>query len=220
MSAHTNPLVLADTATRDDLQNYLSRLVRFGQPEVRLQSRGAVLAVYGCTQAPVGIMDDAPVVLVMRAFTLEAAPETPVDTVVEVRALTDRLAREEAGMNLVMPDVTVAAAWAGVLPPVSGWEPRGAIDAGSLAVVAAEGMARVAENVPQDAGDPVVQKVRRQVWGSEIAPGIPAAAAFAAEGLGFLAGADRLTLSGTKTWTRLSGRNGHVILRRGVGLMG
>ena len=219
MTAQTQTLRLADQATRDDLQNYLGRLVRLGEPEVRLQSRGQALAVYGCTQAPAGLMDDAPVVLVMRAFPLADAPAATVDTVVEVRALTDRLARAESGLTLALPDMTVSAAWAGVLPPVGGWEARGAIDAGSLAVVAAEGMARVAENVPADAGDPVVQKVRRAVWGSEIAPGIPAAAAFAAEGLGFLAGTDRIELSGSRSWTRLSGRNGHVILRRGVGLM-
>lgn len=219
MTAQILTLGLADTPTRDDLQNYLSRLARLGEAEVRLQTRGSALAVYGCTQAPLSIMDDSPVVLVMRAFPLSAAPTEPVDTVVEVRSLTDRLAREESGLNLALPDVTVAAAWTGVLPPVAGWEARGEMDAGSLAVVAAEGMARVAENVPADAGDPVVQKLRRAVWGSEIAPGIPAAAAFAAEGLGFLAGVDRLTLSGTRAWTRLSSRNGHVILRRGVGLM-
>lgn len=219
MTAHTLSLSLADQATRDDLQNYLGRLARFGEAEVRLQTRGAVLAVYGCTQAPLGIMDESPVVLVMRAFPLADQPSVAVDTVVEVRSLTDRLARVESGLELALPDVTVSAAWSGVLPPLSGWEPRGEIDAGSLAVVAAEGMARVAENVPADAGDPVVQKVRRAVWGSEIAPGIPAAAAFAAEGLGFLTGVDRLTVSGTRAWTRMSGRNGHVILRRGVGLM-
>lgn len=220
MTAETLSLALADTATRQDLQNFLGRLVRLGEAEVRLQTRGDVLAVYGCTQAPAGIMDDTPVVLVMRAFPLAEAPSAPVDTVVEVRSLTDRLAREESGLTLALPDVTVAAAWSGVLPPLGGWEARGEIDAGSLAIVAAEGMARVAENVPADAGDPVVQKVRRAVWGSEIAPGIPAAAAFAAEGLGFLAGVDRLAISGSRAWTRLSGRNGHVILRRGVGLMG
>ena len=111
---------------------------------------------------------------------------------------------------------TTSAAWAGVLPPHAGWQPRGSIDAPSLAAVAAEGMERVAAAVPTDAGDPVVQRVRRAVWGSEIAPGVPAAVAFAAEGLGFLAGADRLAISETRTWTRFSGRNGHVLVRRSL----
>lgn len=220
MSPSTTAFTLADSQTRDDLQNYLGRLARFGEKEVRLQSRGATLAVYGCTQAPAGIMDDTPVVLVMRAFAL-AAPLLPeLDAVVEVRALTDRLARPGGDLEVPLPPMTVTAAWAGVLPPVTGWEAEGALDAGSLAIVAAEGMARVAEAVPADAGDPVVQRVRRSVWGSEIAPGIPAAAAFAAEGLGFLTGADRLLRSSSKAWTRLSSPNGHVILRHGVGIVG
>lgn len=216
MTATIEQIHLADRASRDDLQNYLGRLVRLGEPEVRLQTRGAALAVYGCTQAPVGIMDDAAVVLVMRAFALSQAPDPALDSVVEVRALTDRLARPGSDLALALPDTTVSAAWAGVLPPVSGWESRGSVDAGSLAIVAAEGMARVAEAVPTDAGDPVVKRVRRSVWGSEVAPGIPAAAAFAAEGLGFLSGADVLSVSGSRAWTRLSSPHGHVLLRHGL----
>lgn len=222
----TQTVHLADRATRDDLQNFLQRLARLGEPEVRMQVRGSALAVYGCTQMPAGITDDAPLVLAMRAFEVaDAADDTAtgpaasisVDTVVEVRALTDRLARLEGeDTELSLPDTTVSAAWAGVMPPLAGWEPVGAIDAGSLAVVAAEGMARVAAAVPTDAGDPVVKRVRREVWGSEVAPGIPAAAAFAAEGLGFLAGVDRLRVATSRAWTRLSGPNGHVLLRRSL----
>lgn len=228
----TQTVHLADRATRDDLQNFLQRLARLGEPEVRMQVRGSALAVYGCTQMPAGITDDAPLVLAMRAFEVTAAVDDTdaedaaaaglaasisVDTVVEVRALTDRLARLEGDdTELSLPDTTVSAAWAGVMPPLAGWEPVGAIDAGSLAVVAAEGMARVAAAVPTDAGDPVVKRVRREVWGSEVAPGIPAAAAFAAEGLGFLAGVDRLRVATSRAWTRLSGPNGHVLLRRSL----
>lgn len=156
-----------------------------------MQSRGSALAVYGCTQKADGLLDDTTVVLVMRAFQLAdigdgATDVAPIDVTVEVRALSDRLARMSgADVDLAIPDVTVAAAWAGVLPPISGWEPRGKIDAASLATVAAEGMARVAAAVPTDVGDPIVKQVRREVWGTEVAPGIPASAAFAAEGMGF-----------------------------------
>lgn len=234
MTATIQTLELADRSAVDDLRILLGRLARVGEPEARLQSRGSVLAVYGCTQAPLGLTDDTPVVLVMRAFALAAEPRrisaphvsaphlsesggsTPgVDEVVPVRALADRLARMgDAELSLALPDATTSAAWAGVLPPRSGWMPRGSIDAASLAGVAAEGMARVAAAVPVDAGEPVVQRVRRAVWGAEVAPGVPAAVAFAAEGLGFLSGVDRLAVSGTRTWTRFSGRNGHVLVRR------
>lgn len=218
MTTTPSKLSLADRSTWEDLRSYLQRLARVGEPEVRVQTRGAVLAVYGCTQAPAGLLDSTPVVLGMRAFALGAAPETPIDIVVEVRALTDRLARvgdtgAEVHLDLAIPDTVVTAAWAGVLPPVSGWVARGEIDSASLAQVAAEGMERVAAAVPTDAGDPVVKQVRRAVWGMEIAPGIPASIAFAAEGLGFLSGADRLRISTSQSWTRFSGPHGHVVLR-------
>lgn len=225
MTPTIQKLALADRSTREDLRNYLQRLVRVGEAEVRLQTRGSALAVYGCTQTPQGLLDDTAVVLVMRAFALEYAPDEMVDMVVEARSLTDRLARMGEGdegpeLALMLPDAQTSAAWAGVLPPTSGWERRGTIDARSLAVVAQEGMSRVAQSVPTDAGDPVVQQVRRAVWGSEIAPGLPAAVAFAAEGLGFLHDADQLSVTVSRSWTRLSAPHGYVLLRGGSAALG
>lgn len=215
MTAMIQTLELSDKSTREDLRNFLQRLTRLGEPEVRIQTRGSVLAVYGCTQTADGLLGTTPVVLVMRAFRLAGGQEASLDVTVEARALSDRLARMSgADVTLAIPDVTASAAWAGVLPPVSGWEPIGKIDAGSLAIVAAEGIARVAAAVPADAGDPIVKKVRREVWGAEVAPGVPAAAAFAAEGLGFLSGVDHVMLSGSRSWTRLTSPNGYVIFRR------
>lgn len=211
-------LPLADAATRDDLRIFLERLVRVGQEEVRLLTRGTTLAVYGCTQAPRGITDPVPVVLVMRAFELSEVVPEPVDTTVQARALLDRIARLGfVGRTLELPEVTALAAWSGVLPPVSGWEPAGAIDAASLARVASEGITRVADALPDSPGDAVVQQVRAAVWGSEVAPGIPAAAAFACEALGFLREDEPVRLSKSVTWTRLSTSRGHVIVRSLLG---
>lgn len=216
--AMTATLSLADAATRDDLRILLERLQRSGEGEVRIVTRGAVLGVYGCTQAPRGITDPVPVVLVMRGFSLSEAPAEPVDATVEGRALLDRLARLGfAGLRLEVPEVPAMAAWAGVLPPVSGWEPAGAVDADSLAAVAAEGISRVAALLPESPGEAVVQRVRGEVWGSEIAPGLPAAAAFAAEAMGFLRPGERLRLARSLTWTRLSGERGHVLVRALLG---
>lgn len=243
-------LELADHATRDDLRTYLERLARVGRPEARLVARGAVLGVFGCTQAPEGLMDPVPVVLVLRSFALAAASvddvaearddAAPVDVVVPVRALLDRIARMGVlGRSLDVPDAEVTAAWAGVLPPVGGWRPVGALDADSLAAVAAEGMARIAEALPDSPGDAVVRRVRQSVWGAEIAPGLPAAAAFAAEAMGFL-GAGRGTaprergdelaaagedpgsrppvrMSATLTWRRLATEHGDVLVRMVLG---
>ncbi|SJN11441.1 hypothetical protein FM113_12005 [Leucobacter sp. 7(1)] len=211
-------LLLADHATRDDLRIFLERLQKVGQDEVRILTRGSTLAVYGCTQAPRGITDSVPVVLVMRAFALSETPAEDVDETVLGRSLLDRIARLGIiGLALDVPDVTAMVAWAGVLPPVTGWEPAGAIDAASLGTVAGEGIARVAELLPADPGEALVHKVRASVWGAEIAPGIPAAAAFAAETLGFLGESAPVRVSKSLTWTRLSSDRGHVVVRSLLG---
>ncbi|WP_025133649.1 hypothetical protein [Leucobacter sp. PH1c] len=211
-------LQLADHATRDDLRIFLERLQRAGQDEVRLVTRGAVLAVYGCTQAPRGITDTVPVVLAMRGFALAEPAAEDLDETVQGRALLDRIARLGIiGLALEMPDVTAMAAWAGVLPPISGWSAVGALDTASLGEVAREGISRVAAALPEDPGEAVVHKVRASVWGAEIAPGIPAAAAFAAEALGFLDAAEPVRVSRSLTWTRLSTPRGHVLVRSLLG---
>lgn len=210
-------LTFLDHATRDDLRIFLERLQRAGKPEVRMVTRGSTLAVYGCTQAPMGITDSVPVVLAMRAFELATEPEAPVDVTVQARSLLDRIARLGIiGLGLELPDVPAMAAWAGVLPPTSGWQLAGSIDAASLASVAEAGIARVADTLPQDPGEAVVHRVRAAVWGAEVAPGVPAAAAFAAEALGFL-GEEPARVTRTLTWTRLTTARGHVVVRALLG---
>ncbi|MEJ6489336.1 hypothetical protein PQI23_06350 [Leucobacter sp. USCH14] len=209
---------LSDAATRDDLRIFLERLLRAGQPDVRMTSRGSALAVYGCVQAPRGITDTVPVVLVMRAFELAEAPPAPVDATVAARALLDRIARMGiAGRALDVPDSSPMAAWAGVLPPTSGWDRAGTLDGASLGAVAAEGIERVAALLPADPGEAVVHRVRASVWGLEMAPGIPAAAAFAAEAMGFLKDAPAVEVARSLTWIRLSAPSGHVLVRSLLG---
>lgn len=226
-------LLLADHPTRDDLKVYLERLQKVGQPEVRLVVRGEALAVYGCTQAPAGLTDTVPVVLCMRAFALSPAGRErvasdtgngsdadaeSVDVTVSGRALLDRIARMGIiGLTLELPDSTVTSAWAGVLPPTTGWEQTGVLDAPSLGKVAEEGIARVADLLPESPGEAVVRQVRASVWGVDVAPGVPAAAAFAAESLGFLREETRVSLWRTLTWARLSTGRGHVLVRSFLG---
>lgn len=207
------PLVLADAATRDDLKIFLQRLLRAGEPEVRLVTRGRALAVFGCTQAPRGLLDALQVVLVMRAFGLAEEPGAAVDATVPGRALLDRLARLGiAGRELELPEAPAFAAWAGVLPPMSGWSPAGALDAASLRAVASEGIARVAAALPEQPGDPVVHRVRSEVWGAPVADGVPAGAAFAAEAMGFL-GDEPVRLATSRSWARLTTARGSVLVR-------
>ena len=209
----TPTILLADSDSREDLRTYLQRLDRAGQPEVRLVTRGRVLAVYGCTQAPRGIIDPLPVVLAMRAFALAAEPDAPLDVTVLGRSVIDRLARlGPDDLELDVPTVSAMAAWAGVLPPLAGWEAAGRIDADSLRQVAAAGIERVAALLPESPGEAVVHSVRSAVWGLEIAPNVPAGAAFAAEAMGFL-GDEPLLVSRSSTWIRLSSTTGHVLVR-------
>lgn len=211
-------LELADRTIRDDLRVYLQRLERSGEPEVRVVTRGTAVAVYGCTQSPQSLLDRMATVLVMRAFELSAAPNETIDTTVTARALLDRLARPESeGLQLPLPESTVATAWAGVLPPISGWEASGVFDAPSLASVAREGIERIAAALPESPGEAIVRSVRERVWGTDVAPGVPAAAAFAAETMGFLRDEQRVSVSHTRTWLRLTTRRGHILVRSPMG---
>ena len=134
---------------------------------------------------------------------------------VTARSLLDRIAHLDPSQPaLPLPEVTTTAAWAGVLPPRSNWAPAGMIDGASLASVAEAGITRVAEALPTDPGEALVTKVRRSVWGAEIAPGVPAAAAFAAQSLGFLGKQDpRVAWFRSGAWTRISTSRGHVLFR-------
>lgn len=210
-------LALFDHATRDDLRVFLERALRVGEAEVRLVSRDTVLAVYGCVQTAAGLLDQTPVVLVMRAVQLRAAPEVPVDATVQARSLLDRIARMGIiGLDLEVPEVRTNAAWAGVLPPIAGWQPLGALDVASLQQVATEGIQRVAAALPQNPGEAVARTVRNSVWSIPIAPGVPAIAAFAAESMGFTGADQTASLSQTQTWLRISTSRGHVLIRRGL----
>lgn len=207
-------LPLRDRAARDDLRIFLERVLRAGQSDVRLVVRASTLAVFGCTQAPRGITDAVPVVLVTRGFPLSTDSARDLDATVAGRALLDRIARlgtEDVGLEV--PEVTTMAAWAGVLPPRSGWRSAGSIEARSLATVAAEGIQRVSSLLPNDPGEAVVHSVRSSVWGLEIAPGVPAAAAFAAETMGFLGDDALMRVTRTQTWMRLSSSSGSVLVR-------
>lgn len=210
----TSSFTLADPSTREDLKIFLERPQRSARLEVRLVSRGNVLAVYGCTQAPAGLLDSTPVVLVMRGFALAEDSTESLDALVEGRAILDRIARLGfAGRTIELPPNQVTAAWAGVLPPTSGWEQVGAIDGPSLATAAKDGIERVAEALPQDPGEALVTKVRASVWGAEIAPGVPAAVAFALEAAGFLADEPVARQFTSSTWSRLSTDRGHALVR-------
>lgn len=211
-------LQFESSASLNDIKAFLQRVSTVGHSEAMLVARPqgngrSVLAVYGCVIAPTSILDNHATVLVMRAARLEG--DITLDTVVEIQALMDRFARlNEEDSSLPVPPTTAHAVWAGIKPPVGGWEPVGVVDVRSLQDVARDGMQRVSEALPDSPGAAVVEKVRSQIWQQEIMPDLPAAVALAGETLGFLDDQPVARLLDSHGWSRLSFRHGDVLVRR------
>ncbi|MGQ7298005.1 hypothetical protein [Quadrisphaera sp. KR29] len=189
-------LVPADPRALDDLAVLVARAARADAGgAARLVAAGGVLAVWVSPLHGAGL----PTVLGLRTLALEPEPEPRrLDVVVELAALADRLARrsgpagEPLGQLAVPPvDVGPATAWAGLLPPRTGWRPA----------------------PPQE-----VAALRRQAAADP--RDLAAALARAAEALGFLPPEDGegaqapVTAATAGPWRRLSTRRGHVLGRR------
>lgn len=200
-----------DARVATDVLTFAGRAARLGDGAVRLRSAGGTMALSAAPVAPRGIGDDLPTVLGMRFVPSD--PELECDLVLDAGAL----GRGEDEAAIALPDGAVSAAWAGISPPRAGWVPGEPLAASALEVVARAGMADVAAAVPMDAGEEIVRTVRSRVWGrtDDALGGIVAGAAFAAVGLGFVSGAEAVDVSRQGTWTRLSLRRGHVLVRAG-----
>jgi hypothetical protein len=140
-----------------------------------------------------------------------------VDTTVALGSVLDRLARmQDGGLQFSVPTVTVNEAWAGVLPPRTGWIPVGSVPGEVLELAAREGIGEVARSLPDRAGAPVVSTARAAVWG-RILRGVPgsvaAGAAFGAFGLGFLDPEGEATVHTNGRWSRVSTPRGHILVR-------
>jgi hypothetical protein len=210
-AGHVLRILLPDRAAATDLATLVGRARRV-DPEgaARLVVRHDVLAVY---VSPVH-GGDGPTVLGMRA--MRVVPDVDVDVTVSLATLADRFARlREPGepVALSVPPAQANASWAGVSPPPTGWTFQGAVAPADLARVAREGAAEVAEATRGEAGAHVVAAVRSGVWGRTVEPGLPAGAAFAAEVLGFLVGAEAGRVHVNGPWTRLTTPAGYVLSR-------
>lgn len=229
MSARADEgLHLEDAATRDDLAVLVSRARRLdADGAARMVGHGLVLAIYVSPVHGSGM----PVVLGLR--TLALSRPSSVDTTVPLAALADRLARraDEAvtSEERVLPVPPVAATgvvWAGVAPPRHGWTPVGELAVDVVRRAAEAGVAEVAAGVPDGAGSAAVARLRAGVWGRPLTlqgmaldgADVPAGAAFAAHGLGFLPddveAAGPVKVLGSGPWFRLTTSRGHVLARR------
>ena len=219
---------LADTASLDDLQVFLARAARIEEGSVRLIADSGVLAMYAAVFYPLGLLDESPTVLGLRTLALlhdEGTGPAEFDVVVPIRSLLGRLemAQEarQADPSLSGP-ITVSVpmevntvTWSAISPPRGGWRPIDGIGAAVLDRAARSGIEEVAAAVPDAVGEQIVRRVRSEVWsrGIEGLEHVPAGAAFAALGLGFL-GEDDVRIFETGPWTRLTTQRGHILVKR------
>ena len=199
---------------RADLITFLERAARVNNGSARLIASDGHLQVYVGILFPRGLLDKIPTVLGLRVFAM--AESADFDVVVPIDALVARArsAIERDEMTLGTPAEVASLAWAAITPPREGWRRRLGVNSSVLATAAAEGIARVAEAVPDSIGESVLQKVRADVWGAAISHNkkIPAGAAFAADALGFL-GEKSLQVHTLDNWLRLSGKAGYVLVK-------
>lgn len=197
-----------------DVLTFAHRAARLGDGALRLQARDGVLVLTCAPLAPRTLIDPTPLVLAMRTAAVD--PELECDLVVDAAALVPD-ADERA---LRLPDSAIAASWAGVSPPRTGWREAGELDAAVIAARAQWGIAAVAEQLPTGAGEDVVHLVRSSVWGTpdEALSALPLGVAFAAFGLGFIGGEEQPGIRATDVWTRVSFARGHILTRGPVAM--
>nr|WP_208381432.1 hypothetical protein [Paenarthrobacter ilicis] len=214
----TQSLRFPDSRDLDDLRTFITRAKSIDDGAIRLQGAGDVLAAYVCVLRPRILGESTPTILGMRTMAL--AEPARVDVTVTLASVLDRLARAGGGdTELPIPPTTVAESWAGVSAPRTGWEDHGTVPDAVLTAAAVDGIGEVAGVIPDQAGAAVVNSARAAVWGRELPElgALPAGAAFAAYGLGFLGDGEQKILRNGR-WYRLSGPRGHVLVRTGAGL--
>lgn len=204
-------LHLAGPNVWQDLKTFIGRARRVdggGAVHLNAPAQRPVLAAW------VSIMDGvAGTVLGMRTFQL--ARPGDVDVTVYLAGVADRLAREINLLNseLGVPPVSAQTRWAAELPPVSGWEPVGTLDAQEVIDTARTGAKELAELAPEVPGMPIIAALRNRIWFTPMLPGVPSGAAFALEVLGFVHAVDEVEVYRSGEWYRLSTPTGHVLAR-------
>lgn len=206
-----NVFVLPDRESAQDLTAYLQRAKRL-DPEgmVRLRAFGRVLTAFVAPIYAGSLMDGGPTVLGLR--TLELNQDAEIDSVVPIAAVLDRLAHDE--LKIVLPD-SIRTPWAGISPPRSGWVAGDTINESLLTQIAKDGIAEVAQTIPEAVGGPIAARIRGEIWGRaiDLNSQVPTGAAFVAAGLGFLTENEEVELYKADGWVRLSSHHGHVLAK-------
>lgn len=216
----SNSLLFQDTADLSDLQAFLTRAKKLdSEGAVKLRCFGDVLAVYVSPIFSGSLIGDGPTVLGLR--TMQLARPAELDGTFEIAAILERLANlSQDSLELPVPPATVRVAWSGVTPPRQGWEEIGSIPQEQITLWAKEGIAEVANALPESVGSSIAAKVRLQIWGRAVDPNleIPGAAAFALAGLGFMQKNETIKVFASHNWIRLSSAHGHVLSKKSSNL--
>lgn len=197
-----------------DLAAFLGRLVRWDKAAVvRLRSAEGepALGVFG--RPPFGG------VLAVRSAALRGADAVAaaVDATVSAGQLLEAVSARAAGFPL--PPSVTGPAWAGMLPPRSGWQPVARLDAVQVrkaaAEVVAEFRARTEGLPPEGRTRAALDALAEELW-TRPYQGTTLRVVHAAHALGFLRGDgdDALTLLAAGPWTRLRTDYGSVAVRR------
>lgn len=208
-------LSFSDQADLSDLTSYLTRAKKLDSDgAVKLRCFGDVLAVYVSPIYSGSLMGDGPTVLGLR--TLQLSRPAELDGTFEIAAILDRIANLSGALDMQVPEVQVRVAWSGVIPPRQGWEEIGVLEQQQLTAWAKEGIAEVAQALPESVGSSIAAKVRLQIWGRavDLELGLPGAAAFAMAGLGFMQPQETIRVFSANNWLRLSSQHGHVLSKK------
>jgi hypothetical protein len=225
-------LPLADPRDHADLAMFLSRLVRYeARAAVRLRADGNVLAVFG--RPPFGVVALRTARLThhvrldrtVRAAELLARvqPQAGAGAGGTAQAVTEPDADAESGAasgtgaDAGLPEPVTGPAWAGVLPPRSGWQrladvPPGALDH-AVAAGVAEFRRKTGELPERDRTRAHLDRIADEVWSRPVLAGLPLRAAHAAQALGFLGGTADAAVYRAAGWLRLDTTNGSVAVR-------
>ncbi|MFF0415196.1 hypothetical protein ACFYUY_32745 [Kitasatospora sp. NPDC004745] len=209
----TARLALTDAGGAADLAAFLQRLLRFDRAAaVRLQAvapaaEDGVLAVFG--RLPLGGSG----ALAIRTSRLTGLGE-PVDLTVSAGRLLDGV--DDGAGTVALPAPVTGPAWAGLLPPRTGWRPVGSPPA---AEVYPELMAGVREFRERSEAVPehhrsraVLDALADEIWSRPVGA-LPLRAVHAAHVIGFLKPGSPLTVHRAGGWLRLSAPAGSVAVR-------
>ncbi len=226
-------LELASTDDARDFSTFLQRAKRLGCEHVAVSASsedGGIFSASVGVLTKQGLLDTSPNIIGGRTGHVTTT-SWHGSIVVEIAAVLDRLARGTSAIALPVPQPGVA--WAGVSAPRDDWQPVGLLSEDALRSVARAGITAVAD--ANGLGVRIVEEVRHSTWNAPLATLetghiVPAGAAFAALGLGFIDDEPlhssptglatspqeserymRVTVNGK--WMRISNERGHVLIR-------